>query len=135
MPTAQNLARRALSVELTCTMCGVDNESLQHVLLYCSFACKVCALSHLQWHIIDREYESVHQWILHTYKALRGSLGDMFLVVCWCIWRNRCAKVMEGRGKSPLCVAIQATHMQTKFAEAWQRMRVAAGVQDLLGAE
>ncbi|KAL0433797.1 UNVERIFIED_CONTAM: hypothetical protein Slati_2714000 [Sesamum latifolium] len=135
MPTTLNLAQRAPSVDIRCIMCGVTDESLHHVLLQCSFTRQVSGLSNLQWHIINRDYGSVHQWMLYTYNALQGCLGDQFLAVCWSIWRNRCAKVMEGGGQSPLGVASQAVHMHIEYMDSWKRMQLRGYGQQVVREE
>ncbi|KAL0361161.1 UNVERIFIED_CONTAM: putative mitochondrial protein [Sesamum radiatum] len=61
VPTALNLARMVPEVDTQCMICGVANESLQHVLLHCSFTRQVWALSNLQCRIIGMTHDSVHQ--------------------------------------------------------------------------
>ncbi|KAL0410894.1 UNVERIFIED_CONTAM: hypothetical protein Slati_3679100 [Sesamum latifolium] len=85
--TASNLARRVSTVETQCLMYGEAEESLLHVLLYCSYARQVWALTNLRWHVVmSAAQNSVHQWLRKVYFELGKGLGDRFLVVCWCLW-------------------------------------------------
>ncbi|KAL0434674.1 UNVERIFIED_CONTAM: hypothetical protein Sradi_0175300 [Sesamum radiatum] len=111
-------------VVVGCVLCGSDEESAIHVLLRCSFARQVWALSNLPWSCIHRDAEVNCEWVWQTYSAVGKRMGDQFLMVCWALWKHRNGVVMERISQTPLQVVRGELRFQTEYVAATQGLRL-----------
>ena len=110
--TADNLRRRGLGLVSWCCMCKADGESVDHLLLHCSFVKElwdmIFALFVLQW-VMPRR-------VVDMFACWQGSLGHHKNIVIgkaiphrvmWCIWGERNARTFEGCELSVVELKIQ----------------------------
>uniref|UniRef100_A0A2N9EFL4 Reverse transcriptase domain-containing protein n=1 Tax=Fagus sylvatica TaxID=28930 RepID=A0A2N9EFL4_FAGSY len=96
--TADNLRRRGIPVVSWCCMCKADGETVDHLLLHCSYAKElwdmVFGLFGIQWVMPKRVIELLYCWI--------GSVGRNSVIwkaiphcIMWCLWQERNARTFE----------------------------------------
>jgi hypothetical protein len=99
--TANNLCRRGIILVSWCCMCKADGESVDHLLLHCTYARElwemIFALFGIHWVMPRRVIELFDCW--------QGSMGRQQNLVIWraiphclmwCLWRQRNARTFEG---------------------------------------
>jgi hypothetical protein len=103
--TVENLRRRNIVVVNWCYLCKANGESVDHLLLHCSFLREL-------WDLVFAFF-GVH-WVmpetaLNLLACWQGSFGkhQHFVIwrciphcVMWCIWRERNLRSFEGRERS-----------------------------------
>ncbi|KAL0375713.1 UNVERIFIED_CONTAM: hypothetical protein Scaly_0688900 [Sesamum calycinum] len=95
----------------------IEGESLDHLLINCSFARQVWALSYLPWKIISRSYSCLDDWMRSVCSGLSANESDRFLVICWTIWKSRNKLMMEGKTQRALEVILSADRFLFEFKE------------------
>ncbi|KAL0451278.1 UNVERIFIED_CONTAM: hypothetical protein Slati_1105900 [Sesamum latifolium] len=99
IPTGANLRKRGIQVDGVCLFgSGQEVEDLVHVLCLCSFARLVWALSDLPWGAVAYQTGSIEAWLRSVHREIRGPEYDVFLTICWALWRNRNNRLFEGKG-------------------------------------
>ncbi|KAL0434882.1 UNVERIFIED_CONTAM: hypothetical protein Sradi_0196100 [Sesamum radiatum] len=73
LPAAGNLAKRKPGIDTECLLCRVEVESIAHVMLTCSFARQVWALSHIPSQALWPMEESVQQWMRRCTRCWQGN--------------------------------------------------------------
>uniref|UniRef100_A0A2N9IS02 Reverse transcriptase zinc-binding domain-containing protein n=1 Tax=Fagus sylvatica TaxID=28930 RepID=A0A2N9IS02_FAGSY len=95
---ADNLCRRGIPVVSWCCMCKADAETVDHLLLHCSYAKElwdmVFGLFGIQWVMPKRVIDLLYCWL--------GSVGCNSMIwkaiphcIMWCLWRERNARTFE----------------------------------------
>ena len=88
--TADNLRRRGIIIVSWCCMCKADGESVDNLLLHCSYAKElwdmIFVLFGLQWVMLKRVIDLLYCW--------HGSVGHHSVIwkaishcLRWCLWR------------------------------------------------
>ena len=105
--TAVRRFRHGLQDSNTCIICDQEAETMDHILLGCSFSREVwdswIRRLHLQNDIIVRE-EVAMDWWLHnrkmTPKPIRRGFDSLFFLVGWLLWKERNARTFDGAATS-----------------------------------
>ncbi|KAL0378748.1 UNVERIFIED_CONTAM: hypothetical protein Sradi_3180300 [Sesamum radiatum] len=95
LPTADNLLRKMIPSE-GCAACFADHENILHLLLHCSFARLVWAISGLPWGVVGSAEHDVERWFKKVHSKLLREQRDLFLVLCWALWWARNQRIFEG---------------------------------------
>ncbi|PWA67589.1 RNA-directed DNA polymerase, eukaryota [Artemisia annua] len=103
IPTSDALRRRNMvGVEATCSICGEDNESVEHLFTSCWVAMLVW--NHIcSWTRVQRFFAFSFRDLIevHEHVGLRGKAKKVFqgiiLLSCWVIWRARNKSKFEGK--------------------------------------
>lgn len=101
-------ARRGMSADAGCVLCGAVNESIMHVLRDCQFAQEVWV--HL---ILDKDCQKffdmeLDAWIVrslggHFLMGVNGNNSNVvFAVACWFLWKQRNAFVFRQQAVTPI---------------------------------
>lgn len=112
LPTKQNLFRRGIRMDPTCTRCGVENETLSHILVECTFAKEVWCLGRIRFdlHTFGKlPFRSLCGKILKTPKHEGATI---FAFLAWNIWKARNMLIFEEISINPHDV-IERTLRQT----------------------
>lgn len=97
----ENLYRKKCTQSPLCSICGEENESIEHILFRCSWAKKVWEECDLEFWIFGHPIVSADKWmedILHGGLAKETNdvqVGFIFQV-CWAIWKGRNNYVFNG---------------------------------------
>ncbi|KAL0360943.1 UNVERIFIED_CONTAM: putative mitochondrial protein, partial [Sesamum radiatum] len=78
-----------LNTSLKHNSCGFEIEDLLHVLLTCSLARLVWAvyMSGLPWGTINCVQPNTERWLREVHRKMGRRDCDMFLTICWSIWK------------------------------------------------
>jgi hypothetical protein len=104
--------RHGLQDSNTCIICDQGAETMDHVLLGCSFSRKVwdywLRKLHLQYDIAVEDSPAI-QWWLRSRKALsklqRRGFDSLFFLIAWTIWKERNTRTFNGVSTSAWCLA------------------------------
>ncbi|KAG7589022.1 Zinc knuckle CX2CX4HX4C [Arabidopsis suecica] len=107
IPVVHALNRRGMSLDDTCQICGVEQETSFHVLFSCTYARQVWALSQVPNPLFGFHNGSVFSNIHHLLvnrknKEWPADLRRSFPWVLWRIWKNRNTMAFEGKCFSAL---------------------------------
>ncbi|KAF7822290.1 reverse transcriptase [Senna tora] len=98
LPTMVNLVKRRCNVKSCCPVCSLEEESSEHLLLFCKWTEMVWygSLFCARW---DRfEVKRVEIWwcnLLLGENRVDDWIAALFAYTCWHIWKARCCLVFE----------------------------------------
>lgn len=88
-----NLQERGMKIQNLCQACGVEGESINHVLFTCSFSRQVWALSFFpnpRMGFGDSIYANIHYLLSNTQNSkIPLSVRRRFTWVIWSLWKNK----------------------------------------------
>jgi zinc-binding in reverse transcriptase len=110
LPTAAATHRRLPSISPVCARCHEENEYLSHMLFFCPSSRAVWFGSRMNLRIdgIPLDFKQALKQLMQW-----RSPGDQRYMahLLWCIWKARCAEVIEGIRFNPYRVCLQAAGM------------------------
>lgn len=117
LATKMKLAKRKITPNGTCELCGHDEETIYHLLWFYDHAKEVWNASKFavpfeistRWNFLD-VVENL-QRCEHT----RPGLMEHFITVCWGIWKNRNDLRTRGKGKAGRVILRNAMHLVEEF--------------------
>lgn len=101
IPVSERLCSRGLNIDLRCQACGVEGESVNHVLFSCSLARQVWALSNYPQTVEGFHQSSAFvnfQYLLQGMKRIEIPMviRRSFPWILWFLWKNRNKFLFEG---------------------------------------
>lgn len=101
IPVADRLATKGIKIDPRCQICGLDGESINHVLFTCSLARQVWALSGFPcpengfaFHAI---FHNMHHVLMMSRNArINSSTRRSLPWILWRLWKNRNNLLFEG---------------------------------------
>ncbi|XP_059627162.1 uncharacterized protein LOC132269951 [Cornus florida] len=122
IPVNNQLFKRGVSQFSGCAYCGHFDESVDHLLCTCPFACKVLKLSHLRldfsgafpttWQ--KRWVEMCNRW---SSTAQSADCSGLAAFICWSIWKSRNNLTFYRSSSDPFEVAQRAFSDFNEFSE------------------
>lgn len=102
IPIADNLIERGMKVDSRCQICGLEGESLNHVLFTCTVAKQTWAESNFTHPESGFDPSSVYSNIFYVLKTRSNTLIPEQIRRCgpwilWSIWRNMNSFLFEGK--------------------------------------
>jgi hypothetical protein len=123
--TSERLERHGLPNNGPCALCGQASESIAHLLISCVFSretwFRLFSTDHLQ-RVTPSPDSSWPGWWPWSRKQLtvakRKAIDTAVILTCWCLWRERNARIFDGCFKQvpELVVFISETRQQCRFA-------------------
>ena len=117
LATKSNLAKRRITPNGMCDLCGHSEETVYHLLWGYDHAKEVWKNSKFallfeistQWNFLDV--------VANLQECKHSRLGQMekFIFVCWGIWKDRKDLRMGGKGKMGRTILQSATHLVEEF--------------------
>ncbi|KAL6269322.1 hypothetical protein ACE6H2_026233 [Prunus campanulata] len=105
LPTKALLFRRHLGSSSMCPVCEIEPETIEHLLLCCSWNSSVWFGSLLCYRVDLQSITTFDEWLLGATSQLDKTKTLWVLVhisfICWSIWKSRCAFVFEGKNVCP----------------------------------
>ena len=103
--TADNLRKRHIVLVSWCCMCKAAGESMDHLLLHCSYAKElwdlVFAMFGVHWVMLRRVIDLFVCWQRRLGSQQRSVIWRAVPhCLMWCIWKERNARTFEGCEKS-----------------------------------
>ncbi|KAL0405661.1 UNVERIFIED_CONTAM: putative mitochondrial protein [Sesamum latifolium] len=96
LPTLENLKRRGLELDITCSCCGVEPENLSLVLFQCTFSRLVWAISNIPWSVLEGQSDKGGAWLQEIHGQLDSGDFALFLCICWGLWMQGNKRLFEG---------------------------------------
>ncbi|KAL0325429.1 UNVERIFIED_CONTAM: hypothetical protein Sradi_5112200 [Sesamum radiatum] len=96
IPTLENLRRKGVDVDGGCPNCGEEAEDLHHALHSSSFARLVWELSKIPLARITWTNNIIERWFRLVRNKLDEQEPELFLIMCWALWKNRNKKLFDG---------------------------------------
>lgn len=102
IPVVDKMIARGLNVDSRCQSCGLEGESINHVLFTCSVARQVWALSNFPSPANGFDSESIFQNIYYLILVSKNpsvslEIRRAFPWILWQIWKNRNLFCIEGK--------------------------------------
>ncbi|CAN0891450.1 Putative ribonuclease H protein At1g65750 [Linum grandiflorum] len=103
--TLDNLQRRGMQLANRCVMCGICNETVEHLLIHCTFSAKVwtklsSAISLFgphQWEICD----FIQAWEgMRCDSRFNDAMKVLMHATFWCLWLERNDRIFNDKVKS-----------------------------------
>lgn len=96
----------------TCILCDQEAETIDHIILGCSFSRVVWYLClsrlHLQDLVLLQDGRALEWWLMlrkRLCKTLRPAFDSLFFLVGWTLWKERNRRTFDGVMLSPQQVA------------------------------
>jgi hypothetical protein len=120
--TADRRFKHGLQDSNTCIICDQEVETMDHILLGCSFSRELwdswVRKLHLQDYIVVRRGKAF-EWWMHSRKMIprptRRGFDSLFFLIGWLLWKERNARTFNGVAS---LVAQLGTLIQEEF-NAW----------------
>ncbi|XP_056847407.1 uncharacterized protein LOC130498081 [Raphanus sativus] len=119
IPVANNLRTRGINCDLRCSLCGAEEESINHVFFECPPAIQVWALSKIPSAPGFFPGLSVFSNIDYLFWRLpKDSDFRFFPWILWYIWKNRNSKIYTNRSGDPQEILRKAEVEAVIWADA-----------------
>lgn len=117
LPVTDNLLSRGMKIDSRCQVCGMEGESINHVLFTCTLARQFWAICNFPRPHSDFSVSSIYSNIFYVLKAkdipsipLNISRAGPWII--WNIWKNRNSHFFEG------CVTKAPDFLEKVYEEA-----------------
>ena len=120
LASKQNLAKRKITENGVCELCGKEEESICHLLWLCDHAKEVWRNSKfvLPFDISANWKFTDVLGSLQRNEHLRPGLVEQVTTVCWGIWKNRNDLRMGGNGKAGRTILRNAMNLVAEYQSA-----------------
>ncbi|CAF1828637.1 unnamed protein product [Brassica napus] len=119
LPVAKVLKARGINCDPQCSLCGAEEETINHVLFECPPTLQTKALSRIP--SPSRIFPSSSGFTNLDYlfwRVPKGIDSDCFLWIMWYIWKNRNENFYQNRNENPQEILRKAEVEGTLWAEA-----------------
>lgn len=121
--TKENLFRRKCISSHLCLICGVEAETIEHVLFRCSWVVAVWFGSGLTYWVQEQWTNTVDKWVE---EILCGSLAkeaepevvSLLFQTCWAIWKTRNDSIFNGVLPCPERTVVMASLANSDYLQA-----------------
>ncbi|XP_021730604.1 uncharacterized protein LOC110697547 [Chenopodium quinoa] len=121
MAARQSLIQRGMAIDPIRPLCGVENESVLHMLVRCDDSKHLWYISPLCLEIEKYEGASFGEWCVSFRRRHKDrQWWSLFLNLVWGIWLRRNAWVFEGWKEDVAKVIYKAVVMEGEYALAQQ---------------
>ncbi|XP_004301440.1 PREDICTED: putative ribonuclease H protein At1g65750-like [Fragaria vesca subsp. vesca] len=122
-PNFSNLYKRKLTSSPMCPLCGLEDETFEHLLLLCSWVSPIWFGSPMGLRIDKQQITMVDSWFINSYSSIVGTKQKEFFLtmssmICWMIWKARCNYLYKGIPVSPQSTLHLAINLAMEFMEA-----------------
>lgn len=102
LPVAKTLKARGIQCDLQCSICGAEEESINHVLFECPPALQTWALSRIPSPPGILPSSLVFTSLDYLFWRLPKEVdSDYFPWIVWYIWKNRNEKIHQNKDGNP----------------------------------
>ncbi|KAL6191129.1 hypothetical protein ACLB2K_037521 [Fragaria x ananassa] len=120
MPT---LPKRKLINSPMCPLCGLEEETFEHLLLLCSWVSLIWFGSPLGLRIDKQRVTTVDSWFISSYSSIVGTKQKEYFLtmssmICWMIWEARCNFLYNEIHVSPHSTLHLEINLAMEFMEA-----------------
>lgn len=97
IPFRCSLLSRGLSVETSCPVCAIGDETLLYSLWDCSYTRLMWVVSPLSNNLTHYSTEILLDWIEYIHSKSTKYELELFVALCWSLWGNRNKLVYENK--------------------------------------
>ncbi|KAH1115077.1 hypothetical protein J1N35_008455 [Gossypium stocksii] len=99
IPSRHNLWKRSCSPTPLCFLCGIEEESIEHIFFGCSLVRGIWFECCFGLRICKEHIQSFDAWFAKVLSNSGGVEGLSIRVVfiCWFIWKMRCEVIFGGK--------------------------------------
>ncbi|KAL0427995.1 UNVERIFIED_CONTAM: putative mitochondrial protein [Sesamum latifolium] len=108
LPTTTCLRSCGILLADGCGWCRSETEEVLHVLFHCILARLVWAISDLTRRSVDCAQSCTESWFREVHRKLGQGDWNLFLTVCWSIWKARNLRLFEGLPLDAEDIILQA---------------------------
>ncbi|XP_060972201.1 uncharacterized protein LOC133038159 [Cannabis sativa] len=87
LPTKTQLQTKHVAVNALCPFCNVENETISHILVTCSFS-KAC-WTELEPAITTVVVDTFPSWLNLIFENWSGRSRQLVVMLCWALWKCR----------------------------------------------
>ena len=127
LPVFETLNKRGMRTTNLCLMCNEEEESIDHLFLYCPFARAIWHGSNIEVRTSDLIHNLVDFWlsssILHNVNRDKDRmffLQSLFTIL-WAIWNHWNKVLHQGKSPNPMEVMLTAQSLACRYREAFQK--------------
>lgn len=108
-----NLARKRIVSSGRCPLCGQENETVEHALLFCSWTRPVRFGLQIQCVPHSVGFTNLAKWFVDSFDKFQGGKdyvmfgGISLACALWVIWKSRNLGVFKGMKPNPMTILIQ----------------------------
>lgn len=102
LPVLENMSKRKMHVNVLCSVCLEQSESIMHTFCHCQFARLTWATSGLPAALFYRNVANVWDWIVDIKQVTSADQFAHFVCICWSIWYHRNDLVHNGKNGDAL---------------------------------
>lgn len=121
LPVKGNLRTRGLQGCTACSLCGEDNETVEHVLFACPKARETWKLSPVSWDGLQNQTDSFKYWWLTLARANKGECWkerlEISAYIFRQIWKARNAWHFRKEDTPALMISSRAVSEWNEFSE------------------
>ncbi|XP_018514383.1 uncharacterized protein LOC108871860 [Brassica rapa] len=132
LPTAELLSARGMKVDRRCQTCGVEGETINHMLFECSYARQVWALSEIPnprgGFDEDSVFANMNTLLTPSSRSQgRSEVKRRWPWILWLLWKRRNELNFKGRAFNAMELVQKAIHDSEEWftaqmvEEEWQR--------------
>lgn len=106
LPVVDLISMRGISIDSRCQICGLEGESVNHVLFTCTLARQIWVLSLFASPVGGFDVSSLYSNFHFLFKTSQDvqypkEIRRLFHWVLWRLWKNRNTFIFEGNVFSP----------------------------------
>lgn len=125
LPVLENLRKKKLKRSTLCPLSELQNESIEHMLLFCEWTRGVWFGLQIQCIPQRCGTTSIHEWIDMRFKEAEGrqEFSEFYriLVCCamWSIWKERNLAIFESKKPNPIETLHKTNMLQADYHSHW----------------
>ncbi|KAG7553190.1 Reverse transcriptase zinc-binding domain [Arabidopsis thaliana x Arabidopsis arenosa] len=123
IPVAERLSTRGMVVDQRCHICGLEGESINHILFTCSLSRQIWALSGLPLPDGGFDPRSIYQNLFHVILMCKNSKVPVEVRrsppwILWSLWKNRNSLFFEGLVSTPKDILLKFKEDSAEWFQA-----------------